>query len=298
VVARSRREGSIKHVCSYLQAHLLNYLDLEPSVVTCHDIHQCVEDEYSFGEMSIIRLGLRGMRKADRIITISRFSQEEIARTLDYPKESIKVIYLGVDHDRYKASAKPGKLPQAFSRLVGKKIILYVGSEQPRKNLPVLLRALAVVKRERKDFVLLKAGRSQWKGARRDLVDLVGQLGLKEEVVFADYVPEDDLPLLYGAADVFVFPSLYEGFGLPPLEAMACGCPVITSNASSLPEVVGDAGIMLDPHDETGLAEAIVRVLEDEDLRQGMIARGLEQSRRFSWDVTARETIAVYRELL
>ena len=122
-------------------------------------------------------------------------------------------------------------------------------------------------------------------------------LGLEREVIFAGYVDEDELPAWYNAADLFVYPSLYEGFGLPPLEAMACGCPVITSNTSSLPEVVGDAGIMVDPHDVDALADAMERVLTDESLREDMRRRGLERAKRFSWQRSAREMWDIYEEV-
>ena len=115
-------------------------------------------------------------------------------------------------------------------------------------------------------------------------------------MVFTGYVPDEDLPGLYNAADLFVFPSLYEGFGIPPLEAMSCGTPVITSNTSSLPEVIGDAGIMVDPHHIDGLAEAMHRVLTDEALRKGMIEKGLQRAKLFSYEKEARETLKVYRE--
>jgi len=125
----------------------------------------------------------------------------------------------------------------------------------------------------------------------------VSELGLGDRVHFAGYVHDADLPALYGGADLFVFPSLYEGFGLPPLEAMACGTPVVCSNAASLPEVVGDAAVTVDPYDVDALAEAMQRVLADRDLREDLRARGLARARQFTWERTARETLAVYREV-
>ncbi len=298
VVSRAKRKGSVKHVCSHIQAHLLNYMGMSPSVVTCYDIYPFLQKEYPLSDRTMVRMGLRGMLKADRIITISRFSRDEIARATGFPRERIEVTYLGVDHERYRPLPEAASLPPMYAPPVGMKTILYVGSEQPRKNLPLLLRAFACVKKERKDVVLLKVGRPQWKGAREELVDLARRLGLRDDVLFFDYVPEESLPVFYNAADLFVFPSRYEGFGLPPLEAMACGCPVVTSNAASLPGVVGEAGMMVDPDDDAGLVSAICKVLEDDGLRGELKERGCEQARRFRWEETARETIAVYRKVL
>lgn len=121
---------------------------------------------------------------------------------------------------------------------------------------------------------------------------------LQNDVIFTGYISDGDLPALYNAADLFVYPSLYEGFGLPPLEAMACGCPVITSNTSSLHEVVGDAGIMVDPYDVDRLADAMHKVLSNDGLREDMIKKGLERAEMFSWEKTARETLKVYEEVI
>jgi len=126
----------------------------------------------------------------------------------------------------------------------------------------------------------------------------VGELGLDSEVMFPGYIPVSELPLWYNAAELFVYPSLYEGFGLPPLEAMACGTPVVVANTSSLPEVVGQAGLTVDPLDVEGLAEAMRRALSDAGLRQEMRERGLQRARDFSWTKTAQETVQVYRRMM
>jgi glycosyltransferase involved in cell wall biosynthesis len=298
LVARSRRESSVKHFCSHIQAHLLNYLRLKPSVVTCHDIYPVLSRDYPYTDRCMVKLGLRGMLKADRIIAVSEFTKHEIVRVLGYPADRITVVCEGVDHGKYRPLAEPVALPGDHSPRPGNKTLLYVGSEQPRKNLHLLLRAFAAVKKERGDVSLIKVGRPQWKEAREELLRRAEGLGIRDEVIFADYVPEEALPGLYNAADLFVFPSRYEGFGLPLLEAMACGCPVIASNTSSLPQVVGSAGIMLDPDDEGGFVDAICRVLEDRDLHEEMRRKGIEQAGKFSWEKTALETVAVYREAL
>ena len=132
---------------------------------------------------------------------------------------------------------------------------------------------------------------------RKQTTKQVENLGITEDVIFVDHVPDDHLPHYYSSACVLVFPSLYEGFGFPPLEAMACGCPVITSNTSSLPEVAGDAALMVDPYDVDGLAKAIAEVLTNDELRKEMIERGLAHAQKFSWEKAVKQTLEVYEKV-
>jgi glycosyltransferase involved in cell wall biosynthesis len=185
------------------------------------------------------------------------------------------------------------------------RFILYVGTIEPRKNLTALLEAYAALMERLSvcdlrpalsDVRLVIVGKKGWlyEGFFRRL----HELGLEDRVLFTGYVPDEDLPAIYSAADLFVFPSLYEGFGLPVLEAMACGTPVIASNASSLPEVAGEAGIMIAPHDVRGLAEAMERLLMDKQLRAELRARGLERAKQFTWERAAAMTLEVYQDAL
>ncbi|HEY6042640.1 MAG TPA: glycosyltransferase family 1 protein, partial [Anaerolineae bacterium] len=169
------------------------------------------------------------------------------------------------------------------------------GTIEPRKNLLVLLEAYQTLLRANANAPrLVIAGRKGW--LYQPVFDRVRELGLDAQVHFTDWVDEADAPALMNLADVFVFPSLYEGFGLPPLEAMACGIPVICSNASSLPEIMGEAGILFEPHDTHALVQAMSRVLENEGTRQALRKAGLEQAQKFSWERAARETLQVYEE--
>lgn len=143
---------------------------------------------------------------------------------------------------------------------------------------------------------LVLSGKKGW--YYEGLFSLVKKLKLEDRVVFSGYVAEEDFPAMYSAAELFVYPSLYEGFGFPPLEAMACGTPVISSNTSSIPEVVGDAGISLAPKDEEKWASVIVKVIKDKNLREALSVAGLKQAKKFSWEKTAKETIEVYKEVL
>jgi len=177
-------------------------------------------------------------------------------------------------------------------------MILYVGTLEPRKNLVTLLEAYARCRDEASPALrlppLVLAGGKGW--GCEAIFAAVERLGLGQAVLFPGFVPHGELPLWYSAADVFVYPSLYEGFGLPVLEALACSTPVITSNVSSLPEVAGEAGLLVDPTDANALAEALRRMWGDADLRQEMRTRGLTQAARFSLTALGRQTLAVYQE--
>ena len=165
-------------------------------------------------------------------------------------------------------------------------------------NLISLLGAFSKLRKQFPRLKLVKVGTAGRADAyRRNTISQAESLGVCQDIVFTDHVPDSDLPLYYSSASVLVYPSLYEGFGFPPLEAMACGCPVVSSNASSLPEVMGDAGIIVDPLDVDGIAEAVSRVLGDRHLRQQMVAKGLVQASKFTWHRAAEETWGVYQKL-
>ncbi|OGO50734.1 MAG: hypothetical protein A2148_01680 [Chloroflexi bacterium RBG_16_68_14] len=179
-------------------------------------------------------------------------------------------------------------------RLPGR-YLLSVGSLEPGKNRAGLVRAYAQLRSEGVDCPLVVAGQPAWRF--EDELALVRQLGLDEQVRFLGYVPDDDLPALYSGAELLAFPSLYEGFGLPVLEAMACGTPVVTANVSATAEVAADAAMLVDPRDVAALAQAMGLLLSDETLRAELRARGLERAKQFSWQRTARETLCVYQQV-
>jgi glycosyltransferase involved in cell wall biosynthesis len=178
---------------------------------------------------------------------------------------------------------------------LGGRYVLAVGNKQPRKNLSRLVRAFSSIALEMPDVTLVIVGQSGWQGS--DVEQTVKSLGLNTRVRFTGFVPETDLPALYSGADVFCYPSLYEGFGLPPLEAMACGAPTITSNTSSLPEVVGDAALTVDPMSIEEMAGALRSLLADSTKREEYGRRALRQAALFSWDKTARLTRDAYDQV-
>jgi len=176
------------------------------------------------------------------------------------------------------------------------KYIYHLGNIEPRKNLIVLLKSFAQVCREiKEDYALVLSGQPGW--LTQSLQRFLQDYPLKDRILFTGYVPQKDLPLFMNGAEVFVFPSLYEGFGLPVLEAMSCGTPVISSNCSSIPEIVEDAGLLIDPSDPQALAEQIIYLLRNPEERERLSERGLKQAALFSWRETARKTLDVYRSI-
>ncbi|MDY7041901.1 MAG: glycosyltransferase family 1 protein [Chloroflexota bacterium] len=232
-------------------------------------------------------------RHSKRVIAISQHTKRDVIRLLGVPAERVEVVYCGVDEDFY---PRPAAEVREFRRKkeLPERFMLFVGTLEPRKNVRRLIEAYAQTRDLGVRLVI--AGGKGW--LYEDIFATVEQLGLNDEVFFAGYVPAEELPLWYNAADLFVYPSLYEGFGLPPLEAMACGTPVISSNAASLPEIVGEAGLTVAPQDVDSLAAAMRQVLTDQNLHAQLRERGLQQARKFSWGKAARQTAEVYRQAL
>lgn len=233
------------------------------------------------------------VRRAKAIIAISEHTRQEVVELLHVPAERIHVTPLGVDAD---FRPLPPGLVEAFRRQRGlpERYILYLGNLEPRKNLPRLVQAYKLLGRF--DVPLVLAGARGWSYA--EIFRTVESLGLAAHVLFPGFISREELPLWYNGAAVFAYPSIYEGFGLPPLEAMACGTVVLAAQASSLPEVVGDAGLLVPPDDVAGMAAGLRRLLDDAELREALRQRGLERSRLFTWARTAQETVRLYRQLL
>jgi alpha-1,3-rhamnosyl/mannosyltransferase len=231
------------------------------------------------------------------VISDSECGRQEILAEYKLPPEQVVSVLLAagsgfspVPADRLTAVLEPlGLQPQKY--------ILSVGTLEPRKNLTTAIKAYArLPEAVRAEMPLVIAGMKGWRtdGLDREVAALID----KGQIRRLGYVPDEALPALYSGARVFVYPSLYEGFGLPPLEAMACGAPVIVSNRSSLPEVVGDAGLQVDALDVDGLAEAMSKVIEDDALHTALQQRGIERAKDFSWRRCAEETLAVYRRVV
>lgn len=233
----------------------------------------------------------RLVQRVAHVITISQFSKERLLTHTKLDEERVTVIPNGVDSRFAPQSEAQYSEKLSSLRLPCRYYVLCVGSLEPRKNLGRLLRAWSRIQSEVPDDVwLVLTGR---KGSERIFADDARLSRLPPRIHLTGYVPDDALPALYAGALAFAFPSVYEGFGLPPLEAMASGVPVLTGNRASLPEVVGDAGLMVDPYDVEAIADGLRRLIEDGSLRSQLRTKGLEQARPFSWDRTAERTRAV-----
>jgi glycosyltransferase involved in cell wall biosynthesis len=229
-----------------------------------------------------------------QIIAISNSTKNDLVRLTGYPEERITVSYPGY-HSRFKVVGRASVSDYIKDRRLPRKYILYLGTLEPRKNIQLLLSAYSLLEKTlRERYHLVLAGGKGWN--YEEIFRSVDKLGIRSSIVFLGYVRDDEAPLLYNGASLFIYPSFYEGFGLPPLEAMACGCPVISANTSSLPEVVGDQGVMVDPHDEYDLRDKMEMLLTDNKARTRLKEYGLMRAHMFSWETCARQTLEVYRK--
>ena len=275
------------------------------TLVTVHDLSfirypQCADANLRAYLNKVVP---RSVQRADLVLADSQSTKDDLMGLLDLTPDRIKVVYPGVE-ERFRPIEDPTLLEETRKRYnLPPRFILGLGTLQPRKNFARLIEAFADLRsfdvaQDRSatcDLHLVIAGGKGW--LYEEIFATVEQLGLEEKVIFPGFVADEHLPALYNLADLFVFPSLYEGFGLPPLEALACGAPVITSDASSLPEVVGEAGLIVEATDVENLAEAMKRVLEDDALQAEMIARGLEQAKKFTWEKAAAKLLNLYETL-
>ncbi len=289
-------------------------LMMEPYVVTIHDMASLLFETRSGMRMDFRRFLLRrGLLRAKRIIAVSEATRRDVSEALSIPEEHIRLAYNAPSPEFFRPprstdarAAGPQREQLERTRILERyqihyPYLLYVGNIRPQKNIPRLVEAFAVVREQlsrhpvSRDLHLIIIGDeiSRYPSVRRAAI----HARVERVVRFLGFVPLDTLRVIFESAAAFVFPSLYEGFGLPPLEAMACGTPVVTSNVSALPEVVGDAAFLVNPENVFDIARGIEEVLLDEDLRCRLIAKGKAQAARFSWERTARQVLEVYREV-
>jgi glycosyltransferase involved in cell wall biosynthesis len=276
-----------------------------PMVLTVHDIGW-----ERFPEIYPKALALRlaylvraSARRAIRIIASSHYTADDLMRLYRVPAEKIRVIYPAVDPGIARVD-EPAAIERVRARYgIPRRYILYVGSIEPKKNVHRLIRAYAALRRVREiEQPLVIAGRPLW--LSQPILDLPAQLGLEQHIIFTGPVRQEDLAALYSGADVFTFLGMYEGFGYPPLEAMACGAPVLAANRTSLPEVLGDpsassgqaAALLVDPDQQDDVADGLARLLSDAELRERLRARGLRRAEQFQLVPHARQVLAVYAE--
>jgi glycosyltransferase involved in cell wall biosynthesis len=271
------------------------------TIVTIHDVIPLRLPLYRAGGKlaAYMQLVTRAAHNVTMIITVSQHAKQDIIDALHIPAERIRVIYEAAG-DELRPVNDPALLTETRARYgIGEDYIFYLGGLDQRKNVPQLVRAFAQLyhKLEHPNLQLFISGNPDKRGALfPDPRPVAEELGIADKILFR-FVQDEDKAAIYSGARLFVFPSLYEGFGLDPLEAMSCGAPVVCSNRTSLPEVVGDAALSIDPQDTDALVDAMYRVLTDDALRTELCVRSLQQAARFSWKKTAGETLAVYEEV-
>ena len=268
-----------------------------PGIATIHDLCFVTHPEtFTLRMRTYFRLFIpRSARRARVVLTVSEASRRELVNRFGIPEAKVRVVPNGIAEDfRPVGDARRlAGLREAYG--LPERFVLYVGTREPRKNLMTLLRACQQLWARGRSEKLVLVGRRGW--LSEPIEEFISRAGFQDRVVFAGYLPRPDLPTLYSAATLFVFPSLCEGFGLPPLEAMACGTPVVASNAPALPEVLGTAARLVDPHDPTRLADAMEEVLDDRGLRERLQANGLERAAMYRWDGAARRILRIYEEV-
>jgi len=297
--ARSH-QGQINHIIDPGYGHLLYILDPRRTVVTVHDLISLLAwrgeiPEHPRGKRPWLNLfSFKALRRARHLIADSENTRRDLVNVLAIPDDRIRVIYPGIDPKfRPYGQSEKDMAGTALGLTGGNAKRILITGGQIYKNHGTALRACAHLRTmygEPLQVLRLWPPTPEFKAAVHDC-------GLEDITHYLVGVPGDHMPALYNSVDILLFPSLYEGFGWPPLEAMACGTPVVASNAASLPEVIGDAGLMCSPHDHDGLAQAMYVLLTDNDLRLAVIERGLKRASRFEWEKVARQTLAVYESV-
>jgi glycosyltransferase involved in cell wall biosynthesis len=288
---------AVTHIMYGEEASILRFLPLKKTVVTCLDI---IPIAFPLGlnwkNRLFYKSCVKGLKKADRILTVSDYTKNDLVKHLNINPDKIKTAYWGIN-EAFKKQDVPESFYYKFGLDPAKKHILSVGAlDSPRKNMAVLVKILPALIKKNPHIHLILAGYKNDTTANA-VTDLIKKEGLSEKVHILEKICDEDLCNLYNIASLFVFPTLYEGFGLPPVEAMACGTPVIASDNSSLPESVGDAGILINPDDENGLIHNILKLLEDQNLCRDLIEKGFHHIKKFSWHKYAQDLYETYEEL-
>lgn len=274
--------------------HYLPFFAPSKSVVSILDVSY-LQFPQMFKPKDLYQLKLWGIfsiKRAKKILTISESSKSDIIKKYGLSSDKIVVVYPGIKEiaNSKLQIANMDELRKRFG--ISKNYILFVGTLQPRKNIVRLIQAFSKLNA---DLQLVIVGKKGWQ--YEEILKAPEKFGIKDKVLFIDNAADEDLPSFYKNATIFALPSLYEGFGLPVLEAMQFGCPVITSNVSSLPEAGGDAALYVDPEDVDDISKKMQKLLEDENLRKELIEKGYKQVKKFSWEKSARETLAVLEEV-
>jgi glycosyltransferase involved in cell wall biosynthesis len=270
-------------------------------ITTIHDVNHLVlsKDLSPLQKLYAKWMFFCSTRVSHSILTVSQFSKNEIMKYTGIASTKIFVTHIGIDIEKFHPIHDLDQLNNIRIRYqLPNRFILYVGNVKPHKNIQGILKAFSIMKSKGYQEKLVIVGRKEnFLNGINNLNSILDELKITNEVIFTGYMSDVDLPYIYNLAKVFVFPSFYEGFGLPPLEAMACGCPVIASNVASLPEVCGNAAEYVNPCDETDIARGIAKVIDDETYSQNLINKGREWVRMFNWENAAKDSLKILKGL-
>ena len=289
-----RQELDVLHCLSYIcPLHKTSV----PYVVTIHDTIAIDHPEWCKNtNLLYFNLFMKPtVKKASCVISVSKCTAADLKRNFDLPCSKVRIIHSGID-SIFKAGKDSSRCSKVRTRYnLPERYILYVGNIEPKKNIWTLLCVQKKLREKGLPHKLVIVGKRSW-GTKAELNEISKEI-MSNNVVWTRYVDRSDLPCVYQMADVFVFPSLYEGFGFPPLEAMACGTPVISTSSGALNETIGDAALTVEPYDFWQITRAVISMIRDSSLRQRHIHMGLKQSSLFNWERTAEETLSVYEEV-
>lgn len=281
----------VYHISNQTIAKCSKYV--KPCVITCQDVFSYTfKKEENAVTRFFLRRHLKYLNNCEKIIVTANCIKKSLTNLFEIPEEKIKVIHHGVDTAQFKPRNKT-KVRKKLNLPLNKKIILHVGLDNPRKNVAMVVKSFYKIEKKDSNIILIRIG-----GRGNETMNLIRKLGLEQKVKIFERVPPNEIHEFYNAADLFVFPSLSEGFGLPPLEAMASGIPVISSNVDSLPEVIGNGAITMEPKDVDEWVKMIQKVLTNDNLRSELIRVGLKQAKKFSWKDIAKQTWKTYEDVL
>lgn len=298
--------GSIVHFPQIMGCAMMLYRPYHPSIATVHDLGflELPEEWDMFDPIArrMLRLSLAGLRRVDMILAVSEFTRQGVIKHLGVSEDRVVTIHSGIDHELFRPIPDAREIlvdryPH-LATIVSSPWLLYVGSELPRKNVGTLLQAVALVRELIPNIHLIKVGSAGGEKYRQDTLRLINELGLENHVLLFEDVTEQELPLFYNAVEVFVTASKLEGFGFPVLEAMACGTPAVCSEAGSLMEITGTAGLHYQPDKAGALVSTIMHVIEDKQLVKQLRCNGIDRALAFTWDSTATQTSKQYKALI
>lgn len=299
------RRADVFHIVDHGNTHLLSCLPSRRTIITCHDIILLKLAKGEFGKRlsgprwasKLLKVSLHFLKSAAFVLADSQATADDLIKHAGLSSHQIRVVPLGVDPQfGMPSDGQSRRVARARWKVDGQTALLHVGNNWFYKNLEGLIRALAILKAEGigNNSVLLKAGKKLTSAQR----ELAASLGVSERIREVGLLDSEGLQSIYWASDVLVFPSLWEGFGWPPLEAMASGTPVVCSDRGSLSEVVGDSAVIVNPEKPEDIAEGVAKVVQNEDLRQALIMKGLERVKLFTWERAAEQTFQVYQEVM